>query len=294
MFIEKFIKKYFISFYKDKEYLLLTETVKNKKVISSEKKEFKEKKELEEFIKEYLNQNPQTYVSTVIFTLNQGVIDSCDKKDYLLRDIDYDNVRIVCIDNKYSFYASIYDLNKIQKEYRFEIDFIYSVFAVIDYLAKKRKNTMYVLVFEKYLALLAYENNIPKYSDIIEIEEKEDEIEEIEEIDDIDLIDDSIEDIDSIENIEDIDDIEDIENIEEKLNNLTTGIEVNILNFIKESLKEYYENYSSDFIEKIVILDTIGIDIEITKLIEDEILIEAEYQKEDILKTINRLSIESL
>ncbi len=291
MFLEKFIKRDFISFYKDKKYFLLIQTLKNKKIISEERKEFEEKKELEKFIKEKITQNPQTYTSTILFTLNQGVIESCNKKEYLKKDIDYENVKIVCIDNKYSFYASVYDIIRLQEEYRFEIDFIYSVFAVIDYLAKERKNIIYVLVFKSYIILLTYENFIPKYSDIKEIEEK-DEIDEIEEIDDLDLIDDSLDS--SIENIEDIDEIEEIENIEEKLNNLTTGIEVEILNFIKTSLKEYYKNYSNEFIEKIIILDTAGIDVAITNLIEDEILIPAEYQNPDILQIINRLSIESI
>ncbi|MEO1924087.1 MAG: hypothetical protein ABGX25_06215, partial [Nautiliaceae bacterium] len=98
------------------------------------------------------------------------------------------------------------------------------------------------------------------------------------------------------EDIEDIEDLDDIEELEEEntTQGSSTNIEVSILNFIQDSLKEYYNHYSEDFIEKIIILDTEGISPSITKLLEDEILIPAEYKKIDLLETINRMSIESL
>jgi hypothetical protein len=294
MFLEKFIKRQFISFYRDDYYILLFEIVKNKKVIESEKKEFKEKKDLEKFIKEKIDENPQTYVSSVLLTLNQGIIDSCSKQKYLEKNIDYDNVKIICINNSYSFYASIYDISALLKEYKIPIDFLYSIFAIIDYLAKERKNSFYVLALKNYIAILGYENFKPIYSDFIILNEETKEIEEIEEIDDLDLLDD-IDEID--ENIEDVsENIEDIneEELEEKLNTLTTDIEVNILNSLKNSIKDYYDNYSSDFIEQIIIFDSVGLDIAITNLIEDELLIPAELINIDLLKSINEVSIESI
>jgi hypothetical protein len=294
MFLDKFFKKQFISFYKDENYNLLFETIKNKKVIESEKKEFEEKKDLEKFVKEKIEENPQTYVSSVLLTLNQGVLNSCSKKKYLEKDIDYDNIKIVCINKAYSFYASIYDISAFLKEYKFPIDFLYSIFAIIDYLAKERKNRFYVLALKNYLAILGFENYKPIYSDFIILNEESEENEEIEEIDDLEILD----DIDEIEdNIEDVsEDIEDIneEELEEKLNTLTTNIEVNILNSLKNSIKDYYDNYSSDFIEKIIILDSIGLDIAVTSLIEDELLIPTELINIDLLKSINEVSIESI
>jgi len=147
-----------------------------------------------------------------------------------------------------------------------------------------------------FIAILGYENNKPIYSDLIELnEEEEEKQEEIEDIDILDDIEDLSEDIEELsENIEETS--IDIEEIDESLeeNELTTDIEVNILNSIKKSLKDYYDNYSSDFIEKIIILDNVGIDIQITNLIEDELFISTEIQQIDLLKSINRLSIESV
>ena len=296
MFIEKFFKKQFISFYLDDKYKLLLEHVKNNKVIDSIEKEFEDKKDIEKFIKEKLDEIPQTFISTILQTLNQGVVDSCSKQKYLDKDIDFDNVKIKCINN-YSFYASIYDITKLLKEYSFNIDFLYSIFAPIDYFAKERKNRFYVLVLNNYIAILGYENFKPIYSDLIIIKNhNENEEELLEDIEDIDLLN-EIEEEPISENIEDIDEIDEEkvnENLKTNIDKITTNIEVNILNSIKKSLKEYYEHYSNDFIEKIIILDTIGIDITINSLIEEELLITSVVENFDLLKIINRISIESI
>ena len=283
-----FVKKEFIAFYEDEKYLLLTQIFKKNREIFKEKKEYDNKKDLEKYILEQIDENPQTYISTLTFTLNQGVIGSCGKQAYLEHEIDYDNVKSICL-GKYSFYISLFELQKIKKEFPF-IDFIYSPFALIDYLAKERKNRFYVLIFEKNLILMGYENFIPIYGDIIETkEEGHEEVEEIEDIDLLDDIEDLSEDID--EEIENVDE----EAIEEKLDEITSsGIEAKILKFVQDSLKEYYDKYSSDFIEKIILLDTVGIDMETAKIIEDEVLIECEYQKIDALEILNRMSRESL
>jgi hypothetical protein len=288
MFLEKFIKRHFIAFYYDEEYKLLYQIVKNKKIINSENKTFEEKKDLEKYIKEITSEYPQSYVSTVLLSINQGLIESCKKEDYLKREIETDNVQIICVNNRYSFFASIYDIAKTKKEYKFNIDFLYSIFGLIDFVANERKNRFYVLVLNSYIAIMGYENFKPIYADINETKEHQEE-EIIEEIDDMDILDNLSEDIE-----EESEDIEEDENLEEKLDKITTGIEVKILNQLKESIKDYYKHYSSDFIEKIIILDTVGIDIATTKLIEDELLITTDYQKIDLLETINRLSIENV
>ncbi|WP_457561300.1 hypothetical protein [Caminibacter sp.] len=282
-----FVKRNLISFFEDGKFFLLKELIKKNKIIEEEKKEFEKKEDLESYILEQIDEYPQTYVSTLTFILNQGVVKGCSKQIYLENEIDYDNVKILCFE-RYSFYISLFDLQKIKNEFPF-IDFLYSPLSVIDYLAKERKNRFYLMIFENYIALLAYENFIPIYSDIIELkEEKEEVLEDIEEIEEIENLDDISEEIE--EDIESIDEKE----LEEKLDEITTGIESKILNSVQEALKEYYNKYSSDFIEKITLLDCTGIDMEIAKIIEDEVLIECEYQKLDILKILNRMSRESL
>ena len=286
MFLERFIKKAFISFYKnDEKYKLLIEIIKNDKLIESQIKELNDKKELKELIKEIKEDYPQHYISTFLQTINQGAVPSCNKQEYLKREIEIENINLICIKNAYSFFVSMYDLVKLKKEYNFNIDFIFSIFAPIDFYSKKRNNYMYVLILNNQIAIIAYKDNIPLYSDISIIQKEESPEEEPE---DIELL----EDIDIDEEIsEDIE--EEAENMEltESTNDLEkTETEFQIIEILKKSIKEYYENYSDDFLEKIILLDTIEMGDTIKKLIKDELLMDTEIVKFDLLKTLNYLA----
>jgi GTPase Era involved in 16S rRNA processing len=124
MFLKNLLfKPNLIAFYKDEEiYKVLNEQYKKEEIIFSEIKEFKNKKELLSYISSVIEDNPQTYVSTFISTQNQGVIPSCEKHIYKNYGIELDNVKTVCVNNKYSFYITIYELIEIKKEYKY-IDF---------------------------------------------------------------------------------------------------------------------------------------------------------------------------
>ena len=286
MFLERFIKKAFISFYKnDEKYKLLIEIIKNDKLIESQIKELNDKKELKELIKEIKEDYPQHYISTFLQTINQGAVPSCNKQEYLKREIEIENINLICIKNAYSFFVSMYDLVKLKKEYNFNIDFIFSIFAPVDFYSKKRNNYMYVLILNNQIAIIAYKDNIPLYSDISIIQKEESPEEEPE---DIELL----EDIDIDEEIsEDIE--EEAENMEltESTNDLEkTETEFQIIEILKKSIKEYYENYSDDFLEKIILLDTIEMGDTIKKLIKDELLMDTEIVKFDLLKTLNYLA----
>ncbi len=286
MFVEKFIKTLYISFYKDEEYKLLCEIKKNNKTIESLKEEFDSKEKFIESINTYLEDYARVYISTFVNSINQGIIPSCNKNEYKKREIEIENIKYLCIKNSYSIYISIYDLMSIKKEYPFDLDFIYSIFAPIDFTAKHRNNTFYVLILKEKIAIIGYKNNTPIYSDIFELKEENIENEEVEE--DIELL----EEIDLEEEISpDIE--EEAENIEfeEQPENLTfTTIEHNIIKNLKDAIKDYYENYSDDFLEKIIFLDTVNIGKEIKKLTEDELLLESDIINFDLLKTLNILS----
>ncbi len=286
MFLEKFIKTVYISFYKDEEYKLLCEIKKNNKTLESLKKEFDSKEKLIEFINIYLEDYARVYISTFVNSINQGIVPSCNKNEYKKREIEIENIKYLCINNNYSIYISIYDLMTIKKEFPFEIDFIYSIFAPIDFTAKHRNNTFYVLILQEKIAIIGYKNNIPIYSDIFELKEENDENDEVEDdielLEEIDLEDEISEDIEEeAENIE----------IEEKPEDLTlTTIEHNIVKNLKDAIKDYYENYSDDFLEKIIFLDTINIGNDIKKLTEDELLLDSNIINFDLPKILNILS----
>lgn len=284
MFIEKFIKKAYISFYKDENYKFLCEIKKNHKIIESFNKEFNNKNDLTKEIFDILEEYPQTYISTFVTSLNQGIVPSCQKSEYKKREINLENIKFICIKNSYSFYISIYELINIKKEYPFEIDFIYSVFALIDYFAKKRDNYFYVLVLNEKIIISGYKDNKPIFYDIFELkEEKNEEIEEdVELLEDIDL------DEEISENIEEEVQNLDLEDIEDNIS--SSSLEYNLINHLKSSIKDYYENYSNDFLEKIIYLNTINLKKDIKSLTEEELFIDSEIINFNALKILNELS----
>ncbi len=280
MFLKRFIKKQYISFYFDENYKMLNEIYKNNKLLEENRFEFENKKDLINKMKELSQDIPQTYLSSVIQTINQGVIPTCEKKEFSKFGIETENIKYICINNKFAVYASIFDLMELK---RFNLDFIYSIFSLIDYKAAKKTNTLYVIITKEKFYVLIYHKNIPVYSDIYE------KIEEMFEENNENTDDEIIEEIDDDDGmVEDLDKIEDIPEVEEK--EIKTGIEMDVVNFIKSSLEEYYNNYSEDFIENIVILDSGILNDDVTQIIKDMLLIEAEKENFDILKTINEIS----
>jgi hypothetical protein len=289
MFLKKFLKQQFISFYFNGEkYVLLSEIYKNDKLLENKQFEFDSKKEVFKKIDELSSLIPQTFISIVIQTLNQGVVSGCKKEDFLKYGVDLENVKFICINNQYAFYASIYDLRDLRKE---GIDFIYSMFAIIDYLAKIRINTLYLIVLKNKFYLLIYNKNTPIFSDIYEKKEELKVDEEDISLDDI-VNDEIVEDIDD-DLIDDIDDLEDIED-EVETNKLNTAIEMDIINFIKSSLEEYYQKYADDFVENIVIFDDNLLNEDIVKMISDTLFIDVKKESINLLETINKMSRENV
>jgi hypothetical protein len=284
MFLKKLLSKpNLIAYHKEEDtYKVLNEQYKKNKIIFSETKEFESKKDLKSYINSVIEDNPQTYVSTIITTQNQGVIPSCDKHYYKNIGIDIANIKFICINKKYSFYATLYELMAMKKEYPF-IDYLYSAFALIDQKSSLRQNSLYVLALKEHCFILIYKDHIPVFADIFETEEEIIQEEEIEDISDMDIIDDFDESLD--ENIENIDEPEE----EDESNMENFNIEYKILEHIKTALKEYYDN-GGDFIEKIFIFDNIGMEKNITDLINEDIFIQSDMETIDILKTINEIS----
>jgi len=281
MFLKKFVKQQFVSFYHDENYKLLTQIYKNSNLLEENLFEFEEKKELKQKITSLLQEIPQTYVSSVIQSINQGAIPTCKKKEFLDFNIEIENIKYICINNKYAIYSSIFEIMDIQK---LNTDFIYSMFALIDYKAKKKINSLYLLITKENFYLVIYNQNIASYSDIFE------KIEDVLKEDDI--VEDISDDIDVIEDLDDdiIEDIDDLDNIQEEEKAPSTNVELDIINFLKDSIEEYYKTYGDDFIEEITIFDTGVINNDIINLIKDTFFIETKKIDFDILKTINEIS----
>ena len=111
--VKRFIKTTFISFYKEKE-LFYTQKliIKNNKVINKIEENFENEDDFIKFIKLALIENTQTYISTIIKTYNQGCIDSCSHSRYKELNINIDNIKILCIKNKFSIFIGLFELQE--------------------------------------------------------------------------------------------------------------------------------------------------------------------------------------
>jgi hypothetical protein len=309
-----FIKKTLIAFYQE-ENIFYTQkiTIKNNKIIQKEEQSFEDEDEFLQFIKSSLIENTQTYISTIITTYNQGCMDSCSHTRYKELNINIENIKILCINNKFSVFIGLFELQEFKKEMsKYSVDLIYSPYLIIEKNKKETKNTLYALITKKNVILSIYKKEIPLYSAIYEFKEENeteeaqiensedlfnddipiDDIEEIYDLDDLNELDDDIEE----NNLDDLEDNIENDNEEEENTQTINNIkeETEIINFIKNSIKDYYENYSDDFLENIYLLKGYEFDTKFLKDIEDELFLEIKTEDINILNNINLLARKDL
>ena len=312
--IQYFIKETLIAFYKTKDkYIVQKREVKNNKILSSENFEFEEE-EFINFINSCFIENTQTYVSTIIDTFNQGIVDSCSHSKYKELGINLDNIKILCLKD-YSIFIGLYEINQFQKKMKkFKIDYIFSPYLLIDLNKKDTNNSLYILLTDSFIIILIYEDaKKPKYSniyhfklednidkttsdeenDIDTFDDIDDLVDDIEEIDDIENLDEDIDDVDSLDDIENMQtDQNDDSNIQEEISDVKNEIES--LDFIKNSIKDYYENYSDNFLEYGYIFYEDEMSNKFITHIENETFLEIKKEKIDILSIINDLALKEI
>jgi hypothetical protein len=299
-----FFKETFISFYIENDTFYVQKLIiKNSKTIYKEY--FKQNRdEFVELVNNSFIENTQTYISTIIPTFNQGLVDSCEKQKYKQLGINVDNIKILCIGD-YSLFIGVYELNSFIKECKpYRVDFVFSPFLLIELHKQNLDSSLYIVVTNDFVLLTIYTNQKPNYTNMHQfkieeiIEGNSIDQNSIDSIDDMDIIDD-IEDIDSLDDLDDIEDIDNVDDIDisdiddkkAKDEILNTKNEIEIIEFIRNSIKDYYNNYESDFLERLYVLTNQEMKDVFLQTLKEEFFLEVEVVNIDILDDINNLAI---
>ncbi|MDR1911196.1 MAG: hypothetical protein LBQ52_02470 [Helicobacteraceae bacterium] len=150
----------------------------NKRLIKEEKLEFEAPNGapsamMFEYLQKLEKRNAYVYIATILASINQGALPSCDSDFFHKMRIDTDNILTVNIDNRWSIYASVFDVEEIQRKYISidGIDYIFPTEALIDFARRRmkisidRRGAFAFLLYGKASATLAiYQDDLLVYS----------------------------------------------------------------------------------------------------------------------------------
>ncbi len=272
-----------------------------------------------------------TYIALFLDSMGQGAIYGVEAEDFVKNSVDLKNVSHIAIENSWSVYASFIDINWVKKIFSdVGLDFIYSPFVIQYMLIKKDKPktrpTLYILNHQDSIAVSVFDGFTLKFgaffrtttddnlsSGVDDDWENEEEIDSVENLVELDSIED--EDIGGVEDLEDLDKLDsledkdvDFEDVDEKNKDLDSfddedkedlelfGRDVLVYKYLKTSLQEYYKNpiYESNFLDTVVIYDGFEISSELIDMIENELFMDLELHKIDLVEVINEVAIKEV
>ncbi len=288
--------------------------IKNSKVIHRAKKSFdiQSKDQLSTEIINYLNalqaEHEQTYMALFLNTLGQGAISGCSTGTYEKFGVDKKNVKSICIDKEFTIYASLIDIQWVDKIFqKVGLDFIFSPFLILNHFANKEtledEVKLYILNTNNGLTIMIKQRKKLLYGSFFNIAKEDNMLYE-----DFESMDSN-----SVENMEeelfdefDIDDDSDIEEMQEfddenefedgVLKSRLSQMDSRLIKYLDASLKEFYNSdlYESAFISKVKIYDDAGMNTEVIKHIEDELLLDTSAENINILEVISEIAEEEV
>ncbi len=258
-------------------------------------------KEAVAYIAALQEQFERTYIALFLNSHGQGIVPSCEKSAYEKFHIDYAHVKDICIDGRYSIYASDIDIKWSQKVFaKIGLDFLFSPFLILDSLRKKEKpqegvalcmlvgyNSMAIMILRQQQLLYGTFVNYAREEDLLSSGFQEDEI-ELEEDVDGDIFDEIDLDLEMEESEEIADILEDVGNeivqkVERDTGNVTVknrlfGQDLRLVKYFDASLREFYESdmYESDFITSVRIFDGAKLNADVIASLQEQLLVEIE------------------
>lgn len=254
-----------------------------------------------DYIKEIYNSYQIVYVATLLDSINQGAVPSCSKDDYKRLQINTKEAVTICVDNSWSIFASRYDLDTSKKFFEplGGLDFVFSSFMILRELLTEQlredaeQALLCVLKMKSSATVAVFMGGRLLYGSyvVFQYESAQEEAPEVEakplfdhheehthdenlvDLDDMALeLDDELTDL--AQSGGDFGELSEMSSEEiEDMGSL--GIDLQLLEFLRTTVAEFYKNpaYDSSFIEHIIVADPYGRGVEVSRLLESEMLI---------------------
>jgi len=290
------------------------ERFKNSKMTYSNRKSFliESKEVLSKEIINYLNilqgEHEQTYVVLFLNTLGQGAIPGCDEGIYEKFGVDKNGIKSVCIDNRFTIYASLIDINWADKIFKkVGLDFIFSPFLILNAYIDKNNDTkevkLYILNTNNGLTMMVKNGRKLLYASFFNVAKEQDllleDFENTETQSAVNLEEELFDefDIDSDEtndDMQELDDEIDYENNSEYSS--LSGKDLRFVKYLDASLKEFYDNdlYDSQFVTKVKIYDDAGMHKDVIKYIENDLLLDTSAENINLLNMVIEVAKEEV
>ena len=296
----------------EKSCKIYVKKVKNSKVIYRAKKTFdlESKENLSDEVVAYLlelqEEHEQSYVTLFLNTLGQGAISGCNTGAYEKFGVDKKSVKSICLENNFTIYASLIDINWVDKIFKkVGLDFVFSPFLVLNTLSKKDYSKdevkLHILNTENGLTMMIKKGkkllygvffNIAKEEDLLHEDFGSSSFETVDSLDeelfeDFDLDDDPL-----INELGDAVEFDETETASSQLSDMDNRV----VRYLDASLKEFYHSdlYDSEFISAVKIYDDAGIHEDIIKHIENELLLDTSAENINVLDTVLEIAKEEV
>ena len=288
--------------------------LKNSNVIHRERKTFdiESKDKLSSEVINYLNtlqsEHEQTYVALFLNTLGQGAISGCSTGAFEKFGVDKKNVKSICIDKEFTIYASFIDIQWVDKIFqKVGLDFIFSPFLILNHFAQKEtlddKVKLYILNTNNGLTIMIKQGKKLLYGSFFNVAKEEDMLYddfEDEDSDSVDVLDEDLFDEFDLGDDSDVDDMEDFDSGDDfdggDADSSLSPMDTRLIRYLDASLDEFYRNeiYDSDFITDVKIYDDAGMNIEVIKHIENDLLLDTSAENINILEVISEIAEEEV
>jgi hypothetical protein len=302
----------------EKQCKIYVKKIKNLKEIHIERKSFDidSKEQLTPQIINYLNSlqdmHEQTYVALFLNTLGQGAISGCNTGAYEKFGVDKKSVKSICVDNRFTIYASLIDINWVDKIFKnVGLDFIFSPFLVLNSFIKKDSDTLtkdeirlYILNTNNGLTIMIKQRAKLLYGSFFNLAKEENLLYEDFESGDSSDVDNLEEELfDEFDIDEDNQEVAEMQEFDDSIvfddEDMQSGLSQKDMRFVKyldASLKEFYNSdlYESSFISSVKIYDDAGINEDVIRYIEDELFLDISTENINILEAVCEIAEEEV